>query len=196
MDGSCLNRRPRGVVRIVAGTCRGTRIGVPRGREVRPTSEKVREAVFDVLQKVAGLRVLDLFAGTGALGLEALSRGARECVFVESDGGVARILRRNIATLGQESVTTVIVGDYRTAADDLVRRQKLFDLLFVDPPYRMLAEVEVSLTPRVPALLAQTGLLVIEGPRAIHVDFGGKPVFEREYGETRVTMIEVRKSES
>jgi 16S rRNA (guanine(966)-N(2))-methyltransferase RsmD len=155
----------------------------------------VREAIFDVLREVDGLRVLDLFAGTGALGLEALSRGAERCVFVEGDVGVAGTLRRNIAALGEESRTTVEVGDYRRAARSLTDRREVFDLLFVDPPYRMLAEVEVSLAPLVPSLVSQGGALVIEGPTSIPVSFGGTLMLERDYGDTRVTMIRVERSD-
>ena len=195
MDGARVKRRTRGIVRVVAGRHRGRQILVPKGHIVRPTSNMVREAIFDVLQEVDGLRVLDLFAGTGALGLEALSRGARECVFVESDAGVAHTLRRNIAVLGEESRSIVVVGDYRQAASGLIDRREIFDLLFADPPYRMLAEVELSLAPLAPSLLPEAGVLVIEGPTSIPVSFGGTLLLQRDYGDTRVTMIRLERSD-
>jgi 16S rRNA (guanine966-N2)-methyltransferase len=152
----------------------------------------VREAIFNVLGPVGGLRVLDLFAGTGALGLEALSRGAAECVFVENDSGVASVLRGNIEALGYQSCSRVIVADYRKAATSLQRSSASFDLLFADPPYRMLAEVEAALTPGVASLLAPGGVMVIEGPRSISAAFGQSLVFEREYGDTKITMVRQR----
>ena len=184
-----MSKRPSGRVRIIAGAKRGRRLEVPTGAEVRPTSEMVREAVFDVLGPVGGLRVLDLFAGTGALGLEALSRGAAHCVFVERDSGVASVLRGNIEVLDYGRTCRVVVAGYLGAVKALERSGERFDLLFVDPPYRMLAEVEAALTPLVTRLMSPEGVMVIEGPRLESTAFGQSPVFEREYGDTKITMV-------
>ena len=138
-------RRLPGTVRIVAGARRSRRLQVPPGLTIRPTSEIVREAVFDSLGPIGGLSVLDLFAGTGAMGLEALSRGAARCVFVEEDKKVSEVLRTNIRDLDYEGQSRVLVADYHAALQDIMRRGERFDLLFVDPPYRMLPEVEVTL---------------------------------------------------
>jgi 16S rRNA (guanine966-N2)-methyltransferase len=189
-----MSGHPRGVVRIVAGARRGRRLKVPSAGEVRPTSEKVREAIFDVLGPVGDLDVLDLFAGTGAMGLEALSRGARSCVFVEQDSGAAGVLRSNIAALGYERVCRVVVSDYQQALRRLVQIETRFDLLFVDPPYRILAEVEVTLKPLVSSLLSDSGVTVIEGDRSSRATLDQTPLFERVYGDTRVTMIGMRRS--
>jgi 16S rRNA (guanine966-N2)-methyltransferase len=164
---------------------------VAPGAKVRPTGQKVREAIFDVLGPVAGLRGLDLFAGSGAMGLEALSRGAAECVFVESDAAVTAALRSNIEALGLGSAARILQSDYLAAVKSLIQVGSRFDLLFVDPPYRMLAEVEVLLTPLLPQLLAGDGVAVVEGDKSIAVAFGQTPVFERVYGDTKVTMIRV-----
>ena len=180
-----------GTLRIVAGAKRGHRLKVPKEAGLRPTGEKVREAVFDVLGPVAGLRSLDLFAGTGALGLEALSRGAASCVFVEADPAVAAVLRGNISTLGYEQATRVIVADYRRAAGLLAAPAPAFDLLFLDPPYRMLQDVEVALSPLLPGLVTDDGLVVFEGPRASRVSFGQVVVFDRLYGDTRILMVKL-----
>jgi 16S rRNA (guanine966-N2)-methyltransferase len=194
-------------VRIIAGECKGHRIRVPRGAVVRPTAERVREAVFAALGDVTGRGVLDLFAGTGALGLEALSRGAARATFVESDRVVAAVLRGNIRALGCEARTLVLSMDYRRAlarlrvaghgADppalqagapvDTVARSG-FDLLFVDPPYRMLPDVLAVLAPELPSLLAPAGLIVVEGPCGLQADLGLGIVFERRYGDTVITM--------
>ncbi len=217
-----MSARAPGKIRIVAGSRRGRLLKVPQTEVTRPTGEKIREAIFDALGPVTGLRVLDLFAGTGAMGLEALSRGARECVFVEEDPAVAKVLRANVAALDFEAESRVINADYGQALGSLVKAapgsgaesdgspragsgpgpgaapragsKPGFDLLFVDPPYRMLSEVEAMVTPILPSLLSAEGLAVIEGDRAARVTFGGEPVFDRAYGDTRVVMIKMRRN--
>ena len=183
-----------GRVRIVAGAKRGRYLKVVRTTEVRPTSEKVREAIFDVLGPIGGMAVLDLFAGTGAMGLEALSRGAASCVFVEGAPAVAEVLRANILALSYRPVCDVIVCDFHEALGRLVEQDSVFDLLFVDPPYRMLPEVEIVLGPLLPSLLSDQGVVVAEGDRSTRVSFGFPPVFDRVYGAARVTMISNRES--
>jgi 16S rRNA (guanine(966)-N(2))-methyltransferase RsmD len=123
-------------MRIVAGTSRGRRLKVPDGRLVRPTADRVREALFSSLgQRVVNTRVLDLFAGSGALGLEAISRGARECVFVDAARQSIEILRENIVATGFEDQSRVIRGDGIKTLSLLARNTEIFDLVFLDPPY-------------------------------------------------------------
>jgi 16S rRNA (guanine966-N2)-methyltransferase len=185
-----------GTLRIVAGSRRGRRLKVPGEGSVRPTGDRVREAIFDVLGPVDGLRALDLFAGSGAMGLEALSRGAAHCVFVEADARVAAVLRQNIQALGFEAASSqVVVADYHRAVERLAGPSAGFDLLFIDPPYRMLREVAVMLAPLLPALLADDGLVVVEAPSSVPVEMGMDPVFDRVYGDTRVVMLKMRRSQ-
>jgi 16S rRNA (guanine966-N2)-methyltransferase len=185
----------RNSVRIVAGARRGRRLRVPPGPAVRPTTEMVREAVFDSLGPITGLTVLDLFAGTGAMGLEALSRGAERCVFVECDRKVVEILRQNIHDLDYEAQSRVVVADYQAALRDLSRSRERFDLLFIDPPYRMLTEAEVTIEPFVASVLQEGGVVVLESERGSHPTLGAVPVFDRVYGDTRVTMVTTRRSD-
>jgi 16S rRNA (guanine(966)-N(2))-methyltransferase RsmD len=152
----------------------------------------VREAIFDSLGPVGDLSALDLFAGSGAMGLEALSRGASRCVFVEHDRKVAEVLRTNIRGLGYEGVSRVLVTDYRASLQEFVRLGERFDLLFVDPPYRMLPEVEVTLEPLLSSVLEDGGVAVVESDKASRPTFGAVPVFDRVYGDTRVTMVTIR----
>lgn len=194
MDGKDIKKRPPGYVRIVAGSKRGRRLKVPPG-SIRPTSEAVREAVFAVLGPVLGLRVLDLFAGSGAMGLEALSRGAEHCVFVEADPRVATTLQENIASLGYAGNSDVMVVHYGIALSAFLKQARRFDLLFVDPPYRMLPEVEEALTPVVASLVSSKGLVVIESSRSLHPTLGGISLFDRVYGDTRITMITFRRKD-
>lgn len=147
-------------MRIVAGAWRGRRIAAPDGRDTRPTSDRVREAVFDILASRLGPdlgrpAVLDLFAGSGALGLEALSRGARETVFVDNDRRALGVLRANIRTVGAEASAHVVPADALRPGAPLVLPGGPFALLFADPPYR----IEPARVGEVFAALAAAGRL-------------------------------------
>lgn len=151
-----------GTLRIVAGHLKGRRIPVPDDPAIRPTGERVREALYNILgQDLAGFQVLDLFAGTGALGFEALSRGARRAVFVESSPKVAAGLRRTAEQLGVAQEARVIVG----RVEDLLERKSLggpFEVIVADPPYE--AGSGEVLVPAIDEsrLLGLHGVLVIE----------------------------------
>ncbi|MGQ9779151.1 MAG: 16S rRNA (guanine(966)-N(2))-methyltransferase RsmD [Bacillota bacterium] len=125
-------------MRIVAGRFRGRRLQGPRHPGLRPTAEKVRKAVFDILgPRVAGAVVLDLFAGAGGLGLEALSRGAKQVIFVERDRRALDLLRRNLRELGlaEGEEVRVVAGDVRMVLSRLAGAGERFDLVLADPPY-------------------------------------------------------------
>jgi 16S rRNA (guanine966-N2)-methyltransferase len=155
-----------GRIRIIAGELRGRRMRVPEGREVRPTADRVREALFSILgARVAGARVLDAYAGSGALGFEALSRGAAEVLFIESDGKVARLLRDNGRDLGLEGCFTVRTA---RAADWLEQEspEVPFHLILADPPYEK-AEIERFLPLAAsPRWLSADGWIVVERGRS------------------------------
>jgi 16S rRNA (guanine966-N2)-methyltransferase len=182
-----------GLLRIVAGERKGQRLRVPPGEHVRPTSERLREAVFSILHSrlggLEGSKVLDLFAGTGALGLEALSRGAAHCTFVESHRSVVSVLRGNIAGLRYGGKTDILALPYERALALMVAQGICYDLLFVDPPYRMLADVSGRLAPVLPRVLCGAGLAVIEGPRGVAPEVGVPVLFQRRYGDTVITVV-------
>jgi 16S rRNA (guanine(966)-N(2))-methyltransferase RsmD len=123
-------------MRVIAGRLRGRRVDAPKGRDTRPTYDRVRESVFAIIgARVDGAAVLDLFAGSGVLGIESVSRGARAAVLVDTDPGAVRVIRRNVERLGVDEACDVRRGD----AAELLERRALggpFDLVFVDPPYR------------------------------------------------------------
>jgi 16S rRNA (guanine966-N2)-methyltransferase len=162
---------------------------------VRPTGERVREAVFDVLGPVEGLAVLDLFAGTGAMGFEALSRGASRATFVENDANVLRVLRDNARGLDFGTHAEVLDKGYERALADFSAAKRVFDLLFVDPPYRMLSQVAEVLDLRLPALLAPEGVAVVEGPLSGSACSALDIMFQRRYGNTMITMIVTRRED-
>ncbi len=177
-------------MRVIAGEARGVRLApVPPG--VRPTADRVRESVFNALgQFFDGGAVLDLYAGTGALGIEALSRGLRRAVFVEKDRRAAATIRENLRRARLSDRAEVVVGDAGRALDALSRRGQVFNLIFLDPPYKIAGSEVGGLLSRLPGLLAPDGRVVIESGDA---PLAGGPVEKgvtRRYGGTFVTTIE------
>ena len=123
-------------VRIVSGSLKGRRLATPAGLGTRPTADRVREAVFSILfGKIVGACVLDLFSGSGALALEAVSRGAESAVAIDSDSAAIAVIRRNITHCGVDDRVAAIRWDIRTGLDCLARRHEKYSLIFMDPPY-------------------------------------------------------------
>ena len=148
-------------MRIIAGTAGGRRFEAPEGSGTRPTLDRVRENLFNILQmKIRNARVLDLFAGSGALSLEALSRGAASAVLVDSDRAASRIQRKNVEALDMADRAEVRLCDWHRAVSDLSRDGRKFELIFLDPPYRMTDMREVFTA--VSGLLAEEGLIILE----------------------------------
>src|SRR5262245_31095548 len=145
-------------MRIISGSRKGARIFAPKGLDTRPTGDRVREAVFNLVGPVDGASVLDLYAGSGAMGLEALSRGAESAVFVESDRDACRTIKRNIEKLSLEGTEIAC----REALAFLANERRRFDLILVDPPYDVVESVAVRLALYLPAVLAENGLVVLE----------------------------------
>jgi len=173
-------------MRIIAGTRRGSRIAAPKGLDTRPTGDRVREAAFNLIGPVDEARVLDLFAGSGAMGLEALSRGAATVTFVESDRGACRTIAENLEKL-KLTGARITCGDALWA---LRQESRTYDLVLVDPPYDAWEALEPRLAEHLPRVLAADGLLVVEtGART-------DPVLplprrtSRRYGSARLTLFE------
>ncbi len=174
-------------MRVVAGRFGGRVIVAPPGRATRPTSDRVREALFSTLGPLHGERVLDLFAGSGALGIEALSRGAAEAVFVERDRGALAALRANLDTLGLRGTEAEVrPGDARGALKNAHVRAETYDLVFVDPPYRNAAEIGEELGECLAACLAPGGRIVFESDRRAVPELGLPLTHERRYGDTLI----------
>jgi 16S rRNA (guanine966-N2)-methyltransferase len=168
-------------VRVVAGSLRGRKIESPRSDSTRPTTDKVREAVFNSLGSlgvVEDAKVVDLFAGTGALGIEALSRGARHCTFVERDRNALAVLKENIKNLELEEVTTVVIGDATSSQHAGIE----CDLLLADPPYRFRDWQGLLDAVKAP-------FVVIESDDSIGEIAGWEVVREGHYGRTTVTFL-------
>ena len=176
-------------MRIIAGTRKGHTIQAPKGLETRPTSDRVRENVFNVVAPwVEGARVLDLYAGSGAMGLEALSRGAQAVVFVEADADAVRAIERNLDKLRLTSATLVRLGATTGLAQEAAAGRK-YDLVLADPPYAM-TDYD-TLARYLPRVLADDGLLVVESAAKTEPQLPGLAVrTTRRYGSTRVTVFE------
>jgi 16S rRNA (guanine(966)-N(2))-methyltransferase RsmD len=176
-------------VRVIAGSRKGHKLTAPRGLDTRPTSDRVRENLFNLVGPVDDARVLDLFAGSGALGIEALSRGAAAAVFVEHDADAVRMIERNLDRL-QLTGARVVHGDVlRTIAQEASAGAK-YDLVLVDPPYGMLTEIQPRLARHLPPLLAADGVLVLETDAGTEPELPLPVRTSRKYGQTRVTLFE------
>ena len=177
-------------MRIIAGTRKGARIFAPRGRETRPTGDRVREAAFNLLGPGAaeGATVLDLFAGSGAMGLEALSRGAAKATFVENDREACRTINRNLDKLGLEGAT-VLCQDALAALRNDARMGARYDLVFVDPPYRRFSSLQNALIQRLPEILAPDGILVLETAAGEEPQLPLEKRTSRRYGSARLTVF-------
>jgi len=176
-------------VRIVAGALGGRRLATPRGRLVRPTAERVREALFARLGPLPGGAVLDLFAGTGEHGFEAPSRGAASCLFTDDAAASIACLRANVKALGLEGRATVRRADFKRVLRDEARAGVRYDLVLVDPPYTAAAGYAAALGELLPPVLAPGALIVIESAQGLELalDLPADP--PRRYGASTIQII-------
>ena len=173
-------------MRIIAGSRKGHRIAAPRGDSTRPTGDRVREAAFNLIGPVEGAVVLDLFAGSGALGLEALSRGAARATFVDSDRTACRAIDANLDKLRLTGARVLCLDALRFVATDEGR----YDLILVDPPYDRAETLEQPLATHLPRLLAPGGLVVYETSARLEPVLPLALRTSRRYGSVRLTLFE------
>jgi len=173
-------------VRIIAGSRRGAKIAAPKGLATRPTGDRVREAAFNLIGPVDEATVLDLYAGSGAMGLEALSRGAASATFVESDKAACRAIEQNLEKLKLTGARVVCADAVWTMRQDA----RTYDLVLVDPPYEAWAELEKPLANALPRLLAPDGLVVIETSSRVEPELPLALRTSRRYGSARLSLFE------
>ena len=174
-------------MRIIAGSRKGARIFAPKGA-TRPTGDRVREAAFNLIGPVDDVAVLDLFAGSGAMGLEALSRGAARCVFVEREREACRVIQANLDKL-RLAGAVVINRDAVAALRDERTRGRRHDLVLVDPPYEGWKAHEPTLAELLPAVLADDALVVVETAADVEPALPLDLVTTRRYGSARITVF-------
>jgi 16S rRNA (guanine966-N2)-methyltransferase len=171
-------------MRVIAGAHRGARLTTPRGAHTRPTSDKVREALFSILADVEGDRVLDLFAGSGALAIEALSRGAVTATLVDSSAAAVKAIGANLEALGLHADVhrrraLDFLGTARAAA-------RQYDLVFLDPPYRLASALGRELSTALAPVLAPDARIVAESDRRAPLELTLPLLRERAYGDTLI----------
>jgi 16S rRNA (guanine966-N2)-methyltransferase len=177
-------------MRIVAGVHGGRRIDAPKGTGTRPTPERVREAVFSMLGSLDGLVVLDLFAGSGAMGLEALSRGAERATLVDRDRSACASIERNVDVLGVRERCRVLRADWRRALESASDDQNAYDIVFLDPPYGAWATLQEDLGQALGPLVAPSGRVVAEHPASEVLSLSHMQVERRRtYGDTAVSFL-------
>lgn len=175
-------------MRVITGTARGVRLNTPKGTKTRPTTDRVKEALFSIIQfDIYGKRVLDLFAGTGQLGIEALSRGAKNCVFVDGDREAVALIKENLKKTKLEG--QVVQGD---SLQYLATCRKTFDIILLDPPYgekflenaiKCISEIDI---------LAEDGIIICESPTGKDITTEFSPVFsckQYKYGHSCLTFF-------
>ena len=174
-------------MRVISGTARGRRLVAPAGAATRPTPDRVREATFNALGSlgaVVGATVVDLYAGSGALGIEALSRGAAHATFVDHDRAAIAAVQANLVTCGLAGDATVVASRVDRFLDGSRQR---WDLALIDPPYELGDDDWLDLLDRLPADLA-----VLESDRAVEPPFGWEVLRAKRYGGTHVVIAERR----
>ena len=174
-------------MRVVAGRFGGRRLKAPAGDATRPTSDRVREALFSTLGPLDDARVLDLFAGSGALGIEALSRGAASCLFVDRGRPAVAVVKANLAALDLDAPQArVRAGDALAVARDAQRAGDAYDLVFLDPPYRQAAGLGAGLSTALAPVLAPGGRIVTESDHRHPLVLDLPLIHERRYGDTLI----------
>jgi 16S rRNA (guanine966-N2)-methyltransferase len=177
-------------VRVIAGLYRGRTLVAPRGRTTRPTGDRVREALFSILGPVDGARVLDLFAGSGALAIEALSRGAAEATLVDSSASAIAAIRRNLEAVGVDAE----VRRQRATAflEQAQKDARQYDLVFLDPPYQAAGDLGRRLSTALPPVLSPDARVVSESDRRAALQLDLPLLDERRYGDTLIRIHDSR----
>lgn len=179
-------------MRLTGGQAKGRRLRAPRGVAIRPTADRVREALFDILgARIVNARFLDVYAGTGAVGCEALSRGAARVVFLERDRTALGLIADNLEIAACRAGAEVLTGDARAGLLDLERAGERFDIVFLDPPYDdAVPEAVARLAAR---LIRPGGVMIVEhrSSGAIETPPGAQPFRSYRYGDTALTVCRV-----
>lgn len=182
-------------MRVIAGTQKGRRLKAPRGNRVRPTSDRVREALFSILDwRVSQARILDLCCGTGTVGLEAMSRGAAQVMFIDHHQDSLQLLRENLKRCGNPDGTTVLAHDaWKVTRETQFLRSAPFDIIFVDPPYQHHRLEQLLCSFGTKHILAEDGIMIVEHFRKTplpQVVGHLQQIRQARYGDTMLTFFQ------
>ena len=176
------------MLQVLTGSQKGRKLKVPKGSKVRPPTSRVKKSIFDRMGDISGLRVLDVFSGSGSLGIESLSRGAGYVTFIEKDPSTFKVLTENLTLCGFLGSAELIRSDYETALRKLKRQNESYELIFVDPPYELYKTKEVSdFVENAGELLPELGILIIEHDHKIEDSPAGFSRFTKPFGGTHVS---------
>jgi len=178
-------------MRILTGQSKGKRIKTLRGKSIRPTATRIKKSIFDILTpKVSGAKVLDLFSGSGNLGIEALSLGAESCVFIEKNPAAAGIIAENLRSCGYTEQSRILNFDFRKALSMLRAGNCRFDLVFIDPPYEFYEKTgPLALAHEIESFVWEKGIMVIEHPSVEITKPDEFSMRTRKYGGTYVSFL-------
>jgi len=187
-------------MRIISGTSKGRKLATPKDLSLRPTSGRVKDSIFNILRgRIEGRAVLDLFAGTGNLGIEALSRGAKKVIFVEREKRAIRLIQRNLAQFGLIERSEVLPIDANRAIGILRQRGSIFDLIFMDPPYEQGLIERTLMKLNSHPIYHKESVLVIEHHRRELLSaaiFGWYLIRQRQMGETVISILTPQQGET
>lgn len=180
-------------MKIISGSARGMRLKSPPGKKIRPTSQKVKGAFFNIVQgSIQESNFLDLFSGSGAVGLEALSRGAERCVFVDKDRDSIKLIKENIKLAKMLGKANVYQGDVCRLLPGLSQKEEYFDIIYIDPPYRYNRIGEVLILLQEGRLLEDDGIVAVERPSHEEVAWSFSPFLleqKKTYGDTTLYLL-------
>jgi len=174
-------------LRVIAGQCKGRKLKVPVGPDIRPITDQIKEALFNTIGPyLEGQAFLDLFAGSGAVGIEALSRMAENAVFVEYNPQAVKIIKDNLDSCQLASRATVIRGDVFVVVDQFIRKQRKFDIVYIDPPFRQDSYYS-KIMDSAASLLGKDGIVIIRSPKSLEmpITIGGLNRYRcKSYGDS------------
>lgn len=182
-------------MRVIAGSARSLNLVAPKGMEVRPTTDRIKETLFNILSpRVFDSSFLDMFAGSGAIGIEALSRGARECVFVENSQASVQAIKENLAHTKLDSSAQIVICDCVAAVSRLASSKRKFDIIFMDPPYNHELEKKVLEEITKSDILSKEGLIIVEASKDTDFSYaeelGLRVTREKSYGSNKHIFLE------
>jgi len=176
-------------MRIIGGIAKSRRVRMDQRLEIRPISDRVKQSLFDILMyDIGGARFLDLFAGSGAVGIEALSRGAKESIFVDANGKCANLIKKNLNELGLRN-SIVLLSDSFKAVESFRQQREKFDLIFIDPPYEKDLIKKALKVLEDNDILTEKGYIIIKRHKKEAIETVLKIFDERRYGDTILTFI-------